>query len=74
MSKLDVTLLQVTQVRTPDELQGIYKELLKIKTMVQQQQESASVPGKFTEPTKYPSARSSTNVQGTLQATKQILQ
>ena len=24
----------VTQVRTPDELQSIYKELLKLKTMV----------------------------------------
>ena len=39
----------VTQVRTPDELQSIYKELLKLKTMV-----AGSVPKNSIE--KQPSA------------------
>ena len=36
VEQTDAAMLAVTQVRTPDELQSIYKELLKLKTMMSQ--------------------------------------
>jgi len=35
IEQTDSVMQAVTQVRTPDELQNIYKELLKLKTLVQ---------------------------------------
>ena len=42
MEQTDHVMHAVTQVRTPDELQNIYKELLKLKTMMSQAQSAAS--------------------------------
>ena len=34
IEQTEAAMLSVTQVRTPDELQSIYKELLKLKAMM----------------------------------------